>query len=117
MKGRRWGLGPAKGNVSPIWWPEGDELAIAEGVEDSLAVHQITGLPCWAALSAGNMAELRGIPSWIRHVKIFADRDGVGRRGAHALADRLRNEGRSARVLRSISGKDANDVLLAARAG
>ena len=95
MEGKveRLALGPTKGNCSPTWWPEGDELAIAEGIEDALAVHALTGIPCWAALSAGNMADLRGIPSWVRSVVIFADADDVGRRGAHTLADRLRREG------------------------
>ena len=112
MKDRRKGLGPAKGNFSPTWWPDGDELAIAEGVEDALAVRALTGLPCWAALSAGNMGELHGIPRWIKQVTVFADGDDVGRRGAHQLAHRLREEGRHVRVLRSLSGKDPNDVLI-----
>jgi DNA primase len=107
-------LGPTKGNASRLFWVEGDELAISEGVEDALAVHALTGgLPCWAALSAGNMAEMHGIPPWIRSVTIFSDVDEVGRRGAHALADRLRHEGHDARVVKAIAGKDANDVLLA----
>ena len=40
MEGKveRLALGPTKGNCSPTWWPEGDELAIAEGIEDALAV-------------------------------------------------------------------------------
>ena len=99
-------LVPTKGNCSPIWWPDGDEVAIAEGLEDAMAVHPLTGLPCWAALSAGNMAELRGIPAWIRSVTIFADADDVGRHGAHQLAHRLREEGRRARVVRAIGAKD-----------
>lgn len=112
-KVERRGLGPAKHNLAPIWWPEADEIGITEGVEDALAVRHLTGLPAWAALSAGNMAELRGVPTWIRHVTIFADLDDVGRRSAHALADRLRAEGREARVVRAIDAKDPNDALLA----
>ena len=115
-KVERMGLGPAKGNVAPLWWPDGDELAIAEGVEDALAVHALTGMPCWAALSSGNMAELRGIPSWVEHVSIFTDADTSGRLGAHRLAARLREEGHRAQVLRAVNVKDPNDVLLA-RAG
>ena len=59
------------------------------------------------------MADLRGIPAWVRSVMIFADVDDVGRRGAHTLADRLRREGRDARVVKAIGHKDPNDVLLA----
>ena len=117
MEGKveRLALGPTRGNCSPTWWPEGDELAIAEGIEDALAVRQLTGLPCWSALSSGFMAEMRGIPAWICRVTIFADVDEVGRLGAHALADRLRGEGRDARVVKAIGHKDPNDVLLAGR--
>ena len=114
-KVERRALGPAKGNCSRLFWPEGDELAIAEGAEDGLAVYQLTGLPCWAALSAGNMAELGGIPSWVRSVTIFADADDVGRQGAHQLARRLREEGRSVRVVKALAGKDPNGQLLAGR--
>jgi putative DNA primase/helicase len=104
-------LGATKGNASRLFWAEGDELAVAEGVEDSLAVHQLTGLPCWAALSAGNMAELV-LPARFRRVTIYADADEPGRRRAHELARRLRAEGRDARVLRPIAGKDPNAVVL-----
>ncbi len=79
-------------------------------------------LPAWAALSAGNMAELI-LPERIREVLILPDRDEPregGRRpgleAAHALARRLRAEGRTAEVRWAISGKDANDVLRARRA-
>ena len=113
MEGKveRRGLGPAKHNFSPTWWPDGDELGITEGVEDALAVRALTGLPCWAALSAGGMADLRGIPAWIRNVTVFADADEVGRRGAHALAHWLRENSKHVKVVRAITGKDANHIL------
>ena len=90
---------------------------VAEGVEDALAAAELTGLPAWAALSAGNMAVLV-LPERFREVLILADRDanGVGQENAHKLAARLRAEGRLADVRRPIAGKDANDVLRAGRA-
>ncbi len=107
----RRGLGPTKANASRLFWADGDELAIAEGVEDALAVHALTGLPCWAALNAGNMARLV-IPRRFSKVTLFADADDVGRRAAHELADRLREDGRRAAVLRAIDSKDPNERLL-----
>jgi hypothetical protein len=109
-KAERRGLGPTRGNASRLYSAPGPAVAIAEGVEDSVAAHELTGLPAWAALSAGNMADLV-LPTRLAEVLILADADDAGRGGAHALAGRLRAEGRSARVLRPTAGKDPNDVL------
>ena len=61
----------------------GRSSSVAEGVEDALAAAELTGLPAWAALSAGNMAELV-LPERFREVLILADRDanGVGQENA-----------------------------------
>ena len=117
-KVERKGLGPMKGNAARLFWAE-DEVAITEGVEDALAFHQLSGLPTWAALSAGNMAELV-LPARLRRVVIVQDNDEPNRFGkrpgpeaAQALGGRLRAEGRKVELLRPEVGKDANDLLLA----
>jgi DNA primase len=115
-KVERRGLGPMSGNTCRLFPAEGPQIVIAEGVEDALAAYELTGIPAWAALSAGNMASL-ALPERLREVLILADADEVGRQHAHALAKRLREEGRQARVLRPRATKDANDALLARRAG
>jgi hypothetical protein len=112
----RRGLGPVKHNAARLFWASGNELLIAEGVEDALAAHALTGLPAWAALSAGNMAELI-LPERFREVTIFADADTVGIGRAAALARRLQREGRVVRLRRPRWAKDANDILLTRRAG
>jgi phage/plasmid primase-like uncharacterized protein len=73
-------------------------LAVTEGIEDALSVHQATGLGAWAAGSAGYMPSLVAA---IEHlagreedaspdcVTIFADADKAGRHNARALADAL----------------------------
>ena len=113
-KVQRMGLGPTKGNAARLCWAPGPRLVVAEGAEDALAAAELTGLPAWAALSAGNMAALV-LPPRFREVLILADRDthGKGQEKAHALAARLRAECRHAEVRRSTVGKDANDVLRA----
>jgi hypothetical protein len=52
-------LGPIDGGairLGPIG-PNG-ELAVAEGIEDALSFTQLTGQPCWSALTAGGIERL-----------------------------------------------------------
>jgi phage/plasmid primase-like uncharacterized protein len=106
----RRGLGPVKGGCCRLVDADAPVLAVAEGVEDALSGWALTGLPAWAALSAGNLAALE-LPAERRAVLILADADETGRAAAHRLARRLRGQGREARVLRPAAGKDPNDVL------
>jgi putative DNA primase/helicase len=73
----------------------GDELALTEGIEKSIAVHLRTGKPAWAALSAGNLEKL-WIPPAVTRVSIYADNDAdgdfAGQAFAFALARRLARE-------------------------
>jgi putative DNA primase/helicase len=102
-----------KGCFAPVIDHAGlNVLTIAEGVEDALSAWVLTTYPAWAALSAGNMTALN-LPAQFRQVIICADRDEAGLEGALTLANRLRAEGREARVIRPTLGKDANDVLRA----
>jgi hypothetical protein len=112
----RRGLGPVKHNAARLFRAEGSELVLAEGVEDALAAHALTDLPAWAALSAGNLAKLI-LPGCLRAITIFADADAVGTGHAAALARRLERDGRAVRLRRPRRAKDANDVLVARRAG
>ena len=69
------------------------ELAVAEGLETSLAVHQASGKPIWMALNAGNLEKL-WLPETVQRVLIYADNDAhgdfTGQASAFALARRLR---------------------------
>jgi putative DNA primase/helicase len=66
-------------------------LAITEGIEDALSVHQATGLGAWAAGSAPHMAKLASaiVCAKPESVSIFADGDDAGRRHARGLASEL----------------------------
>jgi hypothetical protein len=69
---------------------DGLGLAITEGIEDALSVHEATGLGTWAAGSAGRMAALATrVPGYIETVTIFAHSDDAGQQGAYLLADAL----------------------------
>jgi phage/plasmid primase-like uncharacterized protein len=73
-------------------------LAITEGIEDALTVHQATGLGVWVAGSAGRMPALANIlPAYIDAVTIYAHNDDnqqqAGQRGARELAQALHRRG------------------------
>jgi hypothetical protein len=79
-------------------------LGVAEGVETSLAVSTSfrrakRDQPVWAALDAGNMAELPVVPG-IETLVAYADKDagGTGRRAAQQLATRWARAGREAYI-------------------
>lgn len=69
---------------------DGLGLAITEGIEDALSIHEATGLGVWAAGSASRMSALAtAIPPYIDCVTIVADADEAGRLNAQKLADAL----------------------------
>jgi phage/plasmid primase-like uncharacterized protein len=108
-------LGPTAGGAVRLAEPQpGEWLVIAEGIETTLSVMQATGLPGWAALSAGGIARLV-LPTAIERVLICADNDrnGAGGHAARAAAQRWLVEEREVRVaVPPEQGHDFNDMLL-----
>jgi hypothetical protein len=65
-------------------------LALVEGIEDGLSIHQTTGLGAWAAGSAGRLPGLAAtVPSYVETAIISVDDDDAGRRFSAELAARL----------------------------
>jgi hypothetical protein len=84
-------LGSARG-LPTVLAPMNDllGLAICEGIEDALSVHQATGLGAWAAGSASRLPALaEAVPDWTDAVTIFADGDATGENNAVLLAEAL----------------------------
>jgi phage/plasmid primase-like uncharacterized protein len=84
------------GNLPIVLAPLDDRLgmAITEGIEDALTVHQATGLGVWAAGAAGRMPAFADtVPRYIESITICAHSDQAGRNGALALADALDRRG------------------------
>lgn len=94
--------------------PFTDRLGIAEGIETAVSVTKIFGIPCWAALNAGNLAKWSPPPGV--KVTIFADNDALtqfeGQRAAFELAHRLTVEGFTVEdvMIPSAKGEDWNDA-------
>ena len=93
--------------------PIKETIGIAEGVESSIAATQITGIPCWAAMSS-TILESFEPPEGIRKIVIFSDVDNnyVGQKAAYALANRLYGKDFIVEVELSPSGTDWNDELI-----
>jgi hypothetical protein len=65
-------------------------IAITEGIEDALSVHEATGLGVWAAGSASFMPALaKSIPPYVESCTIIADPDAAGQRFASELKARV----------------------------
>lgn len=95
-------------------------LGVAEGLETALSAYRGTRIPCWSAISAVLLEKIQ-IPSSVHTVLIWADRDKslTGRKVANTLAERLRNEGKTVRIMMpgitippGKKGVDWNDVLM-----
>jgi putative DNA primase/helicase len=73
--------------------PRDGVLAISEGIETGLAVHEMHGLPVWATLSSGGISAFQP-PAGLKALRIFGDNDSNfdGQASAYALAKRISRE-------------------------
>lgn len=106
-------LGPT-GGLSVHLAPAAERIAVAEGIETALSVQQVTGLPTWAALSAGGIQRLE-LPPLTTSILIAADGDRDGRRAARIAGQRWRAEGRQVQIVVP-RRSDFNDSLAAGAA-
>ena len=85
-------------------------LGLSEGTETALAIQTSFARAgrseiVWAAVNAGNMAELPVVPG-IETLVVYADKDtgGAGQRAAQALANRWARAGREAYIAPPVTG-------------
>ncbi|MCH7937840.1 MAG: toprim domain-containing protein [Proteobacteria bacterium] len=103
-------LGPIGGGAVRLA-PAGEMLAVAEGIETALSVMDATGIPAWAAISAGGIkALILPLLPMAADVVICADNDGAGVDAANEAAERWTAEGRRVRIALPPTGKDFNDL-------
>ena len=105
-------LGPIGGGAVRLA-ATGPILAIAEGIETALSVQQVTGIPTWSALSAGNLRKvvLPNLPL-AKEIIICADADPVGLAMAKKAAVHIHSQGRQVRIAVPLKiGTDFNDQL------
>jgi len=111
-------LGPADGGVVQLA-PVSDDgtLGIAEGIETATAAMQMTGIPCWSALTAGGMRKLAASiaespPPNIKRLVIFADIGSDGETAAAQLRAAAAAAGINAEVYLPRGGDDFCDDLV-----
>jgi hypothetical protein len=79
---------------------DGLGLAIAEGIEDALSIHDASGLGAWAAGAASRMPALADrIPAYVECVTVVADADATGRANAEKLAAAIPLHNRDVRLI------------------
>ncbi|WP_084496057.1 toprim domain-containing protein [Meiothermus cerbereus] len=91
------GTHPLGGSIRLYPFEGSTPLALAEGIETGLAVHQATGWPVWACVSAIGLERVQ-LPAEALEVVIAADHDKAGLEAANALARRLLGENRRVRL-------------------
>lgn len=110
----RLSLGPVGGAAVRLA-DANETLVIAEGIETAASVMAATGLPAWAAISAGGIERLVLPPLPFASFVVVAadhDRNGVGERAARAGAERWLTEGRRVRLaMPPVPGSDFSDLL------
>lgn len=90
-------VGSAPPGVAVRLSPTAAEMVVGEGVATTLSAMTRFGLPGWALLSAGNLANWSA-PDGVRRILIAGDRGLAGEAAAAELCRRLRADGTSAEV-------------------
>jgi phage/plasmid primase-like uncharacterized protein len=103
-------FGPTAGHAVRLAPPTEGRLAVAEGIETALAYSRLTGVACWAAMSASGLRTFQ-LPAGIDRLVVAADHDDAGLAAAAVLAERA---GRLAQVsidAPPAAGQDWAEVL------
>jgi len=105
-------LGRCRGGAVPLA-SVGKVVAVVEGIETGLSYQEATGIPTWAALSAGGIRNLI-LPDIVEDVIVAADPDPVGLMAIFAAARGWLASGRRVSIARPPLGFDFNDLARAA---
>ena len=90
--------------------PAEDTVTLAEGIEDGLALTQITDTCVWATLGTSGFTNIE-LPSQIKRVILAPDNDEAGRSVINQSAERLYKRGLEVRVALPSPNKDWCDML------
>jgi hypothetical protein len=106
-------LGPTRGAAVRLGpFDPARALIVGEGIETTLSLMQLRGLPGWAALSTSGLRNL-ALPRAVTRALIAVDHDrnGAGEAAARDAAQRWLAEGREVRLAMPAGFGDWNDVV------
>jgi putative DNA primase/helicase len=109
--------GSTRSGAIRLYEPHEGVLGIAEGIENALSLHVLSGIPTWASYCSGNLQHIR-LPDELEelHVAVDIDESHAGQNAAHALARALARSKPRVRVhliIPKVNGfGDLNDQLL-----
>jgi hypothetical protein len=93
--------------------PAGDELLIAEGIETAMSPREAgMAVPCWALGSVGGISFFP-IINGVRRLLIAAETGDASARAIKMCRTRWRSASRRTSVIRSSTGSDLNDGVMA----
>ncbi|MCF7520445.1 toprim domain-containing protein [Neisseria sp. ZJ106] len=116
MQTRFSGIGWLTGKAVRLYQPHHGELLVCEGIETALAARELTGWPCYAALSANGMAAFQW-PENLQTLLVCADHDTAGLAAAEKLARRAKLAGLNVYTMTPPNpDTDALDLLNARKA-
>lgn len=102
-------LGPIRGGAVRLA-AAGASLALTEGIEDALALIQMTGRPAWAVLGTAGFQNFQP-PEGVATVILAPDADAAGDGAVEAAVARFASTGLKVVRLRPPDGQDWCDVL------
>jgi hypothetical protein len=110
VKPNKMAFGPIAGGTVRLALA-GATVALVEGIEDGLAVQQMTGQATWVCLGTSGFQNFQP-PSSIRQVILAPDADKGGDEAIDAAAPRLVEMGIEVRTIRPPEGRDWCDILM-----
>ncbi|HIO43543.1 MAG TPA: hypothetical protein EYN33_05955 [Gammaproteobacteria bacterium] len=94
-------------------FPMAEHIHLAEGIETSLAIHELTEMPVISCLNAQNLSAV-DLPDLVKKVEIWGDNDSsyCGQRASYTLAERLNRKGIEVTVhIPPVAGEDWLDFI------
>lgn len=96
----------------PINSPNGLLIGISEGIETALSATEWFDIPTWSVVSAGGIRAFEPPPE-VKRINFYSDNDEVGINASKLRGKELASRGLLCKLIKPLTLKDWNDVLIA----